>query len=160
LAGPAAEGMLCSQAGLPPSAASKKFLDAYKARFKVDPILYSPFTYDAMQALIGAMKSANSADPAKYLPVMQKMEVNGATGKIAFDEKGDRKNAEMSIFQVKAGKLEVIAIIKEGKTMSFDEFMAQASAPAAPAAAPAAEAPKAAEPAKDAPKAAADAAKK
>jgi branched-chain amino acid transport system substrate-binding protein len=156
LAGPAAEGMLCSQAGLPPAAASKKFLDAYKARFKVDPILYSPFTYDAMQALIGAMKAANSADPAKYLPVMQKMEFTGATGKIAFNEKGDRKDAEMSIFQVKEGKLTPIAIIKDGKTQSFDDFMAQANP--APAAAPA-EAPKA-EPSKDAPKAAPDAAKK
>jgi len=159
LAGTAAEGMLCSQAGLPPAAASKKFLDAYKARFKVDPVLYSPFTYDAMQALIGAMKGANSADPAKYLPVLQKLEFNGATGHIAFDEKGDRKDAEMSIFQVKEGKLEPIAIIKNGQTVSFAEFMAQANP--APAAAPAAaEAPKAGEPAKDAPKAVPDAAKK
>ena len=161
LAGAAAEGMLCSQAGLPPAAASKKFLDAYKARFKTDPILYSPFTYDAMQILIGAMKSANSADPAKYLPVMQKMEFSGATGRIAFDEKGDRKDAEMSIFQVKDGKLEPIAIIKNGETVAFADFMAQANP--APAAAPAAAgAPKGAEPAKDAPKAALqpDAAKK
>jgi branched-chain amino acid transport system substrate-binding protein len=30
LAGDAAEGLLCSQAGIPPQAASKKFLDAYK----------------------------------------------------------------------------------------------------------------------------------
>ena len=162
LAGAGAEGMLCSQAGLPPAAASKKFLDAYKARFKVDPILYSPFTYDAMQALIAAIKSANSADPAKYLPALQKVEFVGATGKIAFDEKGDRKDAEMSIFQVKEGKLEPIAIIKNGQTVSFADFMAQANPAPAPAAAAPAEAPKAAEPAKDAPKAAAapDGAKK
>src|SRR4051812_2246444 len=71
LAGPAAEGMLCSQAGIPPQASSKQFLDAYKARFKVDPILYAPFTYDAMRALIESMKKANSAEPAKYLPVLE-----------------------------------------------------------------------------------------
>ena len=154
LAGAAAEGMLCSQAGLPPAAASKKFLDAYKARFKTDPILYSPFTYDAMQMLVGAMKSANSADPAKYLPVMQKMEFSGATGRIAFDEKGDRKDAEMSIFKVKDGKLEAIAIIKNGQTVAFADFMAQANpAPAAAAAETAKDAPKAAaEPAKEAAK--------
>jgi branched-chain amino acid transport system substrate-binding protein len=152
LAGAAAsEGMLCSQAGLPPAAASKKFLDAYKARFKVDPILYSPFTYDAMQALITAMKTANSADPAKYLPVLKGLEITGATGKIAFDEKGDRKNAEMSIFEVKGGKLETIAIIKDGKTIPYAEFIAQASAPAA-APAGAAE-PAKAEAGKEAPKA-------
>jgi hypothetical protein len=30
-----------------PQAADKKFLDAYKKKFNVDPILYAPFTYDA-----------------------------------------------------------------------------------------------------------------
>jgi branched-chain amino acid transport system substrate-binding protein len=133
LAGDAADGMLCSQAGIPPQASSKKFLDAYKARFKMDPILYSPFTYDAMQALIKSMEKANSADPAKYLPVLQKIEFNGATGHIAFDDKGDRKDPEMSIFTMKGGKLEPIAIIKSGKTLSFDEFVAQTAGADAPA---------------------------
>src|SRR6185436_1237121 len=52
LAGPAAEGLLCSQAGLPVQAANKSFLDAYKARFNAEPILYSPFTYDGANLLI------------------------------------------------------------------------------------------------------------
>src|SRR5438093_11454148 len=56
LAGDAAEGLLCSQAGIPPQAASKKFLDAYKKKFNSDPILYAPFTYDAVFLLIEAMK--------------------------------------------------------------------------------------------------------
>src|SRR5499426_4224224 len=56
LAGDAADGLLCSQAGIPPQAASKKFPDAYKKRFNIDPILYSPFTYDATNLLIAAMK--------------------------------------------------------------------------------------------------------
>ena len=56
-----------------------------------------------MQALIAAIKNANSADPAKYLPVLKGLELNGATGKIAFDEKGDRKDAEMTIFAMKGG---------------------------------------------------------
>src|SRR6185436_18411956 len=68
LAGDAADGLLCSQAGIPPQAADKKFLSAYKKRFNSDPILYSPFTYDATNLLIEAMKKADSADPAKYLP--------------------------------------------------------------------------------------------
>src|SRR6186997_1653100 len=52
LAGQSAEGLLCSQAGLPVEAADKKFLDAYKKKFNSDPILYSPFTYDAANLLI------------------------------------------------------------------------------------------------------------
>jgi branched-chain amino acid transport system substrate-binding protein len=135
LAGDAADGLLCSQAGIPPQAADKKFLDAYKKKFNADPILYAPFTYDAANLLIEAMKKANSSDPAKYLPELAKIDFNGATGKIAFDEKGDRKDAEMTIFTMKGGKLEPIAIVKGGKTMTYDEFMKSAggAAPAAPA---------------------------
>ena len=136
LAGAAADGLLCSQAGIPPQAADKKFLDAYKKKFNVDPILYSPFTYDAANLLIEAMKKANSADPAKYLPELAKIEYTGATGKIAFDDKGDRKDAEMTIFTMKDGKLMPIAIVKGGQTIAYDDFV-KASAPAAPAAEPA-----------------------
>lgn len=129
LAGEAADGLLCSQAGIPPQAASKKFLDAYKKRFNIDPILYSPFTYDAANLLIEAMKKANSADPAKYLPELQKIDYAGATGRIAFDSKGDRSDAEMTIFTMKAGELTPIAIIKSGKTIKYEEFIAQLASP-------------------------------
>jgi branched-chain amino acid transport system substrate-binding protein len=122
LAGPAAEGLLCSQAGIPVAAADKKFLDAYKKRFNADPILYAPFTYDAANMLIEAMKKADSADPAKYLPELAKSSFKGSTGEIAFDAKGDRKDAEMTIFTMKGGKIEPIAVIKSGKTIPFAEF--------------------------------------
>src|SRR5438093_7600059 len=131
LAGDAAEGLLCSQAGIPPQAASKKFLDAYKKKFNSDPILYAPFTYDAVFLLIEAMKKANSVEPAKYLPVLQKIDFAGATGRISFDEKGDRKDAEMTIFTMKGGKLLPIASIKSGKTINYEDFVAQSTAPAA-----------------------------
>src|SRR5690349_4072733 len=126
LAGDAAEGLLCSQAGIPPQAASKKFLDAYKKRFNMDPILYAPFTYDAANLLIEAMKQAGSTDPKTYLPALQKISFTGATGNIQFDEKGDRKDAEMTIFTMKGGKIEPIAVIKSGKTMSYEEFLKSA----------------------------------
>jgi branched-chain amino acid transport system substrate-binding protein len=123
LAGEAADGLLCSQAGIPPQAADKKFLDAYKKKFNTDPILYAPFTYDGANLLIEAMKKADSADPAKYLPELAKLSYMGATGRIEFDPKGDRKDAEMTIFTMQGGKLEPIAIVKAGKTMTYDEFI-------------------------------------
>jgi branched-chain amino acid transport system substrate-binding protein len=123
LAGQSAEGLLCSQAGIPVAAADKKFLEAYKKKFNADPILYSPFTYDAANILIAAMQKANSADPAKYLPELQKISFTGATGPISFDAKGDRKDAEMTIFTMKNGKIEPIAVIKSGKTISYAEFI-------------------------------------
>ena len=123
LAGEAAEGLLCSQAGIPVEAADKKFLEAYKKKFNADPILYSPFTYDAANMLIQAMQKANSSDPKKYLPVLAKLDFTGATGKIGFDDKGDRKDAEMTIFTMKSGKLVPVAVIKGGKSQSYDEFV-------------------------------------
>ncbi len=122
LAGPAAEGLLCSQAGLPVSAADKSFLNAYKKKFNVDPILYAPFTYDAANILIAAMRKADSADPAKYLPEVAKISHKGVTGEISFDAKGDRRDAEMTIFTMKGGKIEPLAVIKGGKTIPFAEF--------------------------------------
>jgi branched-chain amino acid transport system substrate-binding protein len=123
LAGPAAEGMLCSQAGIPPQAASKKFLDAYKQKFNADPILYAPFTYDAINLLIEAMKKANSTDPKAYLAELQKISFSGSTGPINFDEKGDRKDAEVTVFTMKGGKIEPLAVVKGGKTSSYEEFV-------------------------------------
>ena len=123
LAGAAAEGMLCSQAGIPPQAADRKFLDAYKKKFNVAPILYAPFTYDAANLLIEAMKKANSAEPSKYLPELQKLSFSGATGPISFDDRGDRKDAEITIFTMKGGKIEPIAVVKGGKTFGYEEFL-------------------------------------
>ena len=134
LAGDAAEGFVCSQAGIPVQAANTKFLADFKAKFNAEPIQYSPFTYDSTNLLIAAMQKANSADPAKYLPELAKISYNGATGKIEFDEKGDRKNAEMTIFMMKSGKIEPLAIIKGGESVKFEDFVK--SAAAAPAAAP------------------------
>jgi branched-chain amino acid transport system substrate-binding protein len=163
LAGDAAEGLLCSQAGIPVVASDKAFLDNYKKKYNADPIIYAPFTYDAAKLLIEAIKKANSPDPAKYLPELAKIEYKGATGTIAFDEKGDRKDAEMTIFTMKGGKIEPIAVIKTGKTIPIADFIAMmvtpapaaapAAVPAAPAADAAKDAPKAPEAAKDAPKA-------
>jgi branched-chain amino acid transport system substrate-binding protein len=136
LAGVAAEGLVCSQAGIPVQAAGKKFLEGYKTKFNMEPILYSPFTYDSTKLLIAAMQKADSADPAKYLPALQSIDYNGASGNIQFDEKGDRKDAEMTIFTLKGGKIAPLAIIKSGKSLTLDEYAAL-SAPAPAAAAPA-----------------------
>jgi branched-chain amino acid transport system substrate-binding protein len=122
LAGLAAEGLLCSQAGIPVSAADKGFLDAYKKKFNVDPILYAPFTYDAANLLIAAMKKADSPDPAKYLPELARITYKGVTGEISFDAKGDRKDAEMTIFTMQGGKIVPLAVIKGGKTIPFAQF--------------------------------------
>lgn len=133
LAGDAAEGLICSQAGIPVQAASKGFSEGYKKTFNVEPILYAPFTYDAAKLLIEAMQKANSSSPAAYLPELAKINFTGASGNVVFDEKGDRKDAEMTIFTMKAKKIEPIAIIKSGKSMTVAEYQASVAPAAAPA---------------------------
>ena len=155
LAGPASEGMICSQAGIPTQMASKEFQDAFKAKYG-EVKQYAPFFYDATKILIAAMQAADSTDPAKYLPKVAEIKFDGATGHIEFDAKGDRKDAEMTIFQMKNGNVEPVAIIKAGKTTKIGpEAPAAAAAPMAapaPAPAPAAAPAMAPAPAKDAPK--------
>ena len=49
-------------------------------------------------AFVEAMKKADSTDPAKFLPEVGKINFTGVIGPVAFDDKGDRKDAEMTIF--------------------------------------------------------------
>jgi branched-chain amino acid transport system substrate-binding protein len=133
----AAEGMICSQAGIPTQMASKAFVDAFNAKYG-EIKQYAPYYYDGANLLIAAMQKADSPDPAKYLPELHKISYDGATGHIEFDDKGDRKDAEITIFQMKNGKVDPVAIVKAGKTTKIgDTASAAAAAPAAPAMAPA-----------------------
>jgi len=133
----AAEGMICSQAGIPTQMASKAFVDAFNAKYG-EIKQYAPYYYDGANLLIAAMQKADSPDPAKYLPELHKISYDGATGHIEFDDKGDRKDAEITIFQMKNGKVDPVAIVKAGKTTKIgDTASASAAAPAAPAMAPA-----------------------
>ena len=134
LAGGAAEGQYCTQAGLPPDKMpnAKDFVTRFTAKY--GPIqVYAPYSYDAANTLIEAMKEANSVDPAKYLPVLAKISYDGITAKIEFDEHGDTKNGAITLYQVKDGKLEPMAVNVGGKT---EKVAAVEEAPAAAPAAP------------------------
>jgi len=118
LAGPAGEGLACSQAGIPASAASREFLTAFNAKYGPTK-LYAPFFYDAANVVIEAMRKADSVDPAKFTPEIYKVSLAGATGRIEFDAKGDRKDAEMTIFRMQGGKIEPVAIYRGGALVPF-----------------------------------------
>jgi len=112
LAGRAGEGLACSQAGLPAAAASQEFLEAFNAKYGPTK-LYAPFYYDATNVVIEAMRKADSVDPAQFTPEIYRISHPGATGKIEFDAKGDRKNAEMTIFRMRGGEIVPVAVFKE-----------------------------------------------
>jgi branched-chain amino acid transport system substrate-binding protein len=134
LAGQAAEGMVCSQAGLPREAASPEFSKEFNAKYG-DIKQYAPYFYDATLAVIEAMKKADSTDPAKFTPEIFNVNFTGATGTVQFDAKGDRKDAEMTIFKMEGGKVKPVAIVKNGKATPFNAQAAGATPPAPPSAA-------------------------
>jgi branched-chain amino acid transport system substrate-binding protein len=110
LAGPAAEGSIASTPGaaLERRPGGKDFAAKYKQRYNQDIGLYSPYFYDGVMVIAAAMRSANSTDPAKYLPILAKITYPGVTADIAFDQNGDLTKGLLTIFVVKNGKWEVV----------------------------------------------------
>ena len=114
LSGAAGKGAICSQAGMPLEKMPKgaEFSANYEKAFPGQKVqVYAPFAYDAVYAIVAAIKQANSVEPEAIAAAMPKVAIEGLIGPIAFDEKGDIKNGAISIFEVK-DKLEVIDIIK------------------------------------------------
>ncbi|MBT9459208.1 MAG: branched-chain amino acid ABC transporter substrate-binding protein [Burkholderiaceae bacterium] len=108
--------VVCAEAG-GVEGESKKSMDDFKAKFKakykVDVQIYAPYVYDAVNVMVAAMVKANSAEPAKYLPVLAKTEgYKGVTGTISFDNKGDIKNGALTLFTYKGGARDQIAVVR------------------------------------------------
>jgi branched-chain amino acid transport system substrate-binding protein len=108
--------VVCAEAGGvegEAKASMEKFKTDFKAKFNADVQIYAPYVYDAVNVMVAAMQKADSADPAKYLPVLAKTEgYKGVTGTIAFDEKGDIKNGALTLYTYKGGKREQIAVVR------------------------------------------------
>jgi len=134
LSGAAGEGLVCSQAGLPTASATKEFRDAFAAKYG-ETKLYAPFFYDATNVVIDSMIRADSTDPPRFAPEIARTQLKGATGLITFDSKGDRRDAEMTIFRMKDGKIVPVMVYRQGTLTPFGEQ--PAAPPAAPAPAPA-----------------------
>jgi branched-chain amino acid transport system substrate-binding protein len=107
LAGDAANGTVASLAGLPleEMPGGKEYVAKYKKRFNEDVQTYSPYAYDGAMAMFTAMKTANSTDPAKYLPVLAKTSMPAVTSSnLAYDARGDLKNGGITLYKVVDGK--------------------------------------------------------
>lgn len=61
--------------------------------------------------MVEAMKRANSTEPAKYLPELAKTDLQGVSGPIKFDDKGDIVGGSVTIYQAKGGKWEVLTTV-------------------------------------------------
>ena len=110
LAAGANEGFYCSQAGARQDAMADfgRFAQRFKARFGSDVVVFAPYGYDSVKVIAAAMASAGSIDPSVYGRFVPKAEIDGLTGKIRFDERGDNLNGVVTIYQVRGGKLEPV----------------------------------------------------
>lgn len=113
LGGDKTAGDLATSVGAPvedlPSA--KAFVDAYNAGgYEVPYGAYGAYSYDAANAIIEGLKtSLKDAEDGKAarkdtIAAVAKVDFDGASGKVAFDEFGDSKSRVMTVYKVDGGK--------------------------------------------------------
>ncbi|MEY3952074.1 MAG: hypothetical protein RL320_876 [Pseudomonadota bacterium] len=90
----------------------KAFRERFKKEMGIEVQLYAPYVYDATMALAEAMKKANSVESSKVLPALASLKMDGVTGPIAFDEKGDIVGGTLTLFTYKGGKRELVKVIQ------------------------------------------------
>ncbi|QGZ38202.1 branched-chain amino acid transport system substrate-binding protein [Pseudoduganella flava] len=93
-------------------AAYDAFVERYRERFKLPVETYAPYAYDAVMVLAQAMRTAQSTAPATFLPALAAVRHAGITGAIAFDAKGDLRNAAMTLFTYRQGKKVKLQVVR------------------------------------------------
>ncbi len=112
LAGADAEGVTASSPGLPLDAmpGGAAFRAKFQAKYGVIQN-YAPYAYDAVHALVAAMRTAGSAETDRFLPILRGITHQGVTGTIAFDDKGDLRRGAITMYRVKNGAWEVLETV-------------------------------------------------
>ena len=108
ITGPAGEGTLMTFAPDPRKIpAARMVVDKFKAK-NYDPEGYTLYTYAAIQVWADAANKAKSTDTKKVLAEMSKTTFKTVLGDIAFDKKGDVKNAVYVWYKWHDGKYDEI----------------------------------------------------
>ena len=114
LAGDAANITICAEGGSPISQmpGGDAWKKRYDAEFGASAFqIYSPYSYDGTMVLAHAMMKANSVDPAKYLPFIQKIDYNGVTKKdIHFEADGNLAAPTITLSTFDNGVKKVVAV--------------------------------------------------
>ena len=79
---------------------SKKFVDAYKAKFNTAPAIYSAEGYDSATAFIQAIKTGN-ADAEKINTFLSTIDVAGVTKQIKFGPNGEPAGGDIFVYLFK-----------------------------------------------------------
>ncbi|MFM0337115.1 branched-chain amino acid ABC transporter substrate-binding protein [Paraburkholderia fungorum] len=105
--------VVCAEAGGITSeyqAGMQAFRDRFRKKYGEDVVIYAPYAYDAVMILVDAMKRANSSDPARYLPYLKKTDYKGVIGETQFDNKGDLRDATLTLYTFRDGKRESLGV--------------------------------------------------
>ncbi|WP_237048339.1 branched-chain amino acid ABC transporter substrate-binding protein [Lentzea guizhouensis] len=107
------EGDLATSVGAPTESldTAKAFVNAYKEKFgKEDYAAYGAFSYDAANAIIGALAKTveggewGDAKRDAMLTNVGSYSGSGATGEVKFDQYGDSTNKVLTVYQVAGTK--------------------------------------------------------
>ena len=79
---------------------SKKFVDAYKAKFSIAPAIYAAEGYDSATAFIEAIKTGNT-DAQKINTALSTVDIAGVTKQIKFGSNGEPAGGDIYVYQFK-----------------------------------------------------------
>jgi branched-chain amino acid transport system substrate-binding protein len=96
----------------PQEASNAAFTERYRQRFDLPVETYAPYAYDAVMVFAAAMQAAQTTAPAGFLPALAKVRHDGVTGSIAFDAKGDLRDAAMTMFTYRQGKKVKLQVVR------------------------------------------------
>jgi branched-chain amino acid transport system substrate-binding protein len=88
------------------------FTERYRQRYKIELQTYAPYAYDAVMVFAAAMQAADSADPARFVPALARIQYQGVTGAIAFDAHGDLKQAALTLYTYRNGKKTKLQVLR------------------------------------------------
>ena len=109
--------VVCVVAGgvdAPLEAGMATFGERYRKRYGMAFQTYAPYAYDATMAFAAAMRAAGSSDPAKFLPALAAIKYQGITGTIAFDANGDLRDAALTLYTYRKGRLTRLRVVRDG----------------------------------------------
>ncbi len=97
---------------------AEEFTEAYKAEFNADPSTYSPEAFDAANAMIEAIKTAQEAGEVtreSVLDAVKDLNYEGITTTITFQENGELEEASqvINLFKQEGGAISVVGDIRE-----------------------------------------------
>jgi branched-chain amino acid transport system substrate-binding protein len=89
------------------------FTERYKAKFNVDPAIYSTEGYDAATLFIDAIKGGNTTADA-INTYISGAKLTGVSKEISFKPNGEPNSNSIFIYQVKSGALSLLGPVHRG----------------------------------------------